>query len=54
MDNKNILNYTELCVYCFDVLVNHLNKTKLEVEFPNNFKGVHIGFNLIRNPFHYL
>ena len=36
------LKYKELCVFCFDVLVDHLDKSKKEVEFPIYFKGVKI------------
>ncbi len=35
-------SYKKLCIYCFDVLLNHLNNIKKDTNFPEEFQGVHI------------
>lgn len=46
MENE-IYSFKKLCIYCFDVLLNHLNNSKKEAIFPEEFKGVNK--NLIKN-----
>lgn len=46
MESNTKLNYKELCIFCFDVLINHLKKSKLDCEFPSNFLGVKINLNI--------
>ena len=47
-------SYKKLCIYCFDVLLNHLNNIKKDINFPEEFQGVFNYTNLIRNHIHYL
>jgi hypothetical protein len=45
--NNTEIDHKELCVFCFDVLVDHLTngKSNLDVKFPENFKNVKIKIN---------
>jgi hypothetical protein len=36
-----IYSFKKLCIYCFDVLLVHLNESKKEAIFPEEFKGVY-------------
>lgn len=49
---KDIPNYKDLCIYCFDVLINHLKNSNSHASFPEKFKTVFL-FNL-RNPILFL
>jgi hypothetical protein len=48
ISGKNIteLDHKELCLFCFDVLVDHLNngKSNIDAKFPENFKNVKLFF----------
>jgi hypothetical protein len=35
------INYQDLCIYCFDVLVNHLTNSNELATFPDSFKSVY-------------
>ncbi len=39
---EKINEFGDLCVYCFDVLLNTLHDKKEIVPFPQNFKNVKI------------